>query len=387
MGRGGVSEVGEGGGEGGRTPPRHSLCYVSTAMSEQEVTPAVAQRIIIKFLTNEGVKPSEILTRLTAQFGDATLSRTQVFDWAKKFKEGREVVENESHQRRPRTSVTEDNIRLIRDLIEGDRRLTVDEIAREVQISHGSVHSIITEHLGFRKVCARWVPRLLTNDQKEVRKAICQRLLDRFNQEKDHFLKRIVTCDETWVHHYTPESKMASMEWRRKEEPCPVKMKTRPSAGKVLATVFFDWKGVLLVDFLHERRTINAAYYCQLLDSAKAAYRNKRRNQSVRDVILLHDNARPHTAALTQEKLNQLHWETLEHPPYSPDLSPCDFHLFGPLKEALGGQHFESNDDVEEFVRNWLKTRPETFYLEGIQKLPTRWEKCVNVEGGYIEKL
>ena len=54
-------------------------------MSEQEVASSVAQRIIIKFLTKEGVKPSEILTRLKAQFGDATLSRTQVFDWASKF--------------------------------------------------------------------------------------------------------------------------------------------------------------------------------------------------------------------------------------------------------------------------------------------------------------
>ena len=61
-------------------------------MSEQEVPPAVAQCIIIKFLTDEGVKPSEILTRLTAQFGETTLSRTQVFDWAKKFKEGQQAV-------------------------------------------------------------------------------------------------------------------------------------------------------------------------------------------------------------------------------------------------------------------------------------------------------
>ena len=105
-------------------------------MSEQEVPPAVAQRIIIKFLTNEGVKPSEILTRLTAQFGETTLSRTQVFDWAQKFKEGQEAVQNESHQKRPRTSVTDENIRAIRDLIESDRRLTIDKIARMVHVSH-----------------------------------------------------------------------------------------------------------------------------------------------------------------------------------------------------------------------------------------------------------
>ena len=91
---------------------------------------------------------------------------------------------------------------------------------------------------------------------------------------------------------------------------------------------------------------------------------------------------------MTDENIRaQFHWEKLEHPPYSADLSPCDFHLFGPLKEALGGQHFENDNEVEQFVRNWLKTRPQNYYQEGIQKLPTRWEKCINVEGDYIEKL
>ena len=50
-----------------------------------------------------------------------------------------------------------------------------------------------------------------------------------------------------------------------------------------------------------------------------------------------HDNARPHSATLTQEKLAQMYWTALEHPPYSPDLSPCNYHMFAPLKEALGG--------------------------------------------------
>jgi histone-lysine N-methyltransferase SETMAR len=130
----------------------------------------------------------------------------------------------------------------------------------------------------------------------------------------------------------------------------------------------------LLIDFLHERRTVNAAYYCQLLDNVKAAYKTKRRDQPITNVILLHDNARPHTAVLTRDKLKEFHWETLEHPPYSLDLSPSDYHLFGPLKEALGRHRFQSDDGVEEFVRNWAVTRPATFYEEGVQKLPTRWQ-------------
>lgn len=366
---------------------RHSTtCSVTIAMSEREVPSSVAQRIIVKFLTTEGVKPSAILRRLQAQFGDKTLKKTQVYSWHKQFLEGREAVENEVHQRRPRTSVTEANIRTVRRLLEDDRRLSVAAIASEVGISFGSAHTIITNDLGFRKVCARWVPRLLTENQKRNRMEVCQRHLNRYEAEGEGFLHRIVTCDETWVHHYTPESKQASMEWRRKNESAPVKAKTRLSAGKVLATVFFDFKGVLLIDFLHERRTVNAAYYCQLLDNARTAYRRKRRGFPIRDVILLQDNARPHTAALSMTKIETLSWTTLEHPPYSPDLSPCDYHLFGPMKEALGGQRFDDDVAVEDFVRNWLMAQPRSFYENGIKKLSSRWEKCVMKSGDYVEK-
>jgi len=100
-------------------------------------------------------------------------------------------------------------------------------------------------------------------------------------------------------------------------------------------------------------------------------------------VLLPHDNARPHSAALTQEKLAQMYWTALEHPPYSPDLTPCDYHMFGPLE--LGGQHFDNDEQVENFVHKWLQTRPPPFYDAGI-KTPNplanmhteRWTLCEN---------
>jgi len=94
-------------------------------------------------------------------------------------------------------------------------------------------------------------------------------------------------------------------------------------------------------------------------------------------MLLLH-NARPHSAALTQEKLARMYWTALEHPPYSPDLSPCDYHMFGPLKEALGGQRFDNDEqEVENFVRKWLQTRPASFYDAGIKNLPIHRQKCI----------
>ena len=98
---------------------------------------------------------------------------------------------------------------------------------------------------------------------------------------------------------------------------------------------------------------------------------------------MLHNNARPHTAAHTLETLKQLKWEAMEHPVYSPDLAPPDFHLFGPLKNALQGRRFSCDDDV---VHQWLRTQPKTFFADGIKKLVGCWEKCIAKQGDYIEK-
>ncbi|KAJ8928317.1 hypothetical protein NQ314_019129 [Rhamnusium bicolor] len=131
-----------------------------------------------------------------------------IFDkYVQKFRNGRDKVENQSHKRRPATSVNEDNIQAVCELVESDRRITVTEIASEEDISVESVHTVILNTLGYRKISARWVPRLLSEAQKNVRKDICHRLLSRFEQEGEAFLDRISTCDETWIHHYTPENK------------------------------------------------------------------------------------------------------------------------------------------------------------------------------------
>jgi hypothetical protein len=78
-------------------------------------------------------------------------------------------------------------------------------------------------------------------------------------------------------------------------------------------------------------------------------------------------------------------WTALEHLPYNLDLSSSDYHTFGPLKKALGGQRFD-DEQVENFVRKWLQTRPPSFYNTGIKKLPIRWQKCVEKGGNYVEK-
>ncbi|GFS76299.1 mariner Mos1 transposase [Trichonephila clavipes] len=157
--------------------------------------------------------------------------------------------------------------------------------------------------------------------------------LDRYHKEGDQFLERIVTGYETWVSHITPESKRQSMAWRHTNSPVRVKAKRTISTRKVMATVFWDRHGVLLVEFMQQGTTINAAAYFATPTKLRRAIQNKRRSFLMSGVLLLHDNARPHSAINIQNLIRSFGWEPIDHPPYSPDLAPSDFHLFRYLKE------------------------------------------------------
>lgn len=96
----------------------------------------------------------------------------------------------------------------------------------------------------------------------------------------------------------------------------------------VIITVFWDSNGIVFIEILHGQRTNNAVYYQDRVP--------------IRNILLLPDNAKPQTAAITQQTPENLHWKTTEHTPYRPDLPPCNYHLFGPLKQTLQGETYNS---------------------------------------------
>ena len=105
------------------------------------------------------------------------------------------------------TPTNDDHVERVRAVIRGNRRLTVREVAYKVGISIGSCHQIFTEKLKMRRVRAKFVPHLLTDDQKENRVRISQELLASANGN-ENFLKTIATGDKTWVYGYDVETNM-----------------------------------------------------------------------------------------------------------------------------------------------------------------------------------
>lgn len=84
--------------------------------------------------------------------------------------------------------------------------------------------------------------------------------------------------------------------------------------------------------------------------------------------------------------MKQLCRKTLEYPPFSPDLTPSDFHVFGPLNETLEGQRFNDYSEAEAYVSKVLQPRSTLIHEDGTSKLLIRGEKCVSRVGDYIEK-
>lgn len=343
-------------------------------------------RSVIRFLNARKVKPIEIYRQICKVYGQNAMSDSMVRRWVRQFNEGRSEVHDEERSGRP-SLVTDELVHAIDDKIQENRKFTISALAMEFpQISRSLIHEIVTEKLKFRKLCSRWVPKILTEQHKTKRMGSALQFLTRYDEGGEEFLTQIVTGDETWVSYDTPESKRQSMEWRHTSSPAKVKPKQILTPRKMMCTVFWDWKGILLIDFLPRGQTIKADVYCETLRKLCHAIQNNRRGLLSKGVVFLHDNARPHTANVTKNLLQGFGWDVFDHPPYSPDLAPSDFHLFLHLKSFLGGQHFNNDEELKENVSNWLKTQAANFYEEGIQKLVPRYDKCLQNFGSYVEK-
>jgi histone-lysine N-methyltransferase SETMAR len=157
------------------------------------------------------------------------------------------------------------------------------------------------------------------------------------NEEEDQFLFNIVTGDESWIHHFDPEEKRLSMQYRHTSSPLPKKSK-QCLCRQDSFDCFWDSQRVHMTEFLEAENTVNSARY---IETTKNLRRRVCRVRGLTSrILLLHDNARPHTARATIEVLETLRFEVLSHLPYSPELAPSDFHSFRHLKRDLKGTPF-----------------------------------------------
>ena len=151
--------------------------------------------------------------------------------------------------------------------------------------------------------------------------------------------------------------------------------------------IWWDQRGIIYYELLKPSETITGDRYRLQLLRLNQALKKKRPEWHNRHnkLIMLHDNARPHVIKPVKKYLEGAKWEILPHPPYSPDISPSDFHLFRFMQSALSGERFNSYEGIKKWLDEWIASKKPDFFIRGIHLLPERWEKVVASEGAYFE--
>ena len=232
------------------------------------------------------------------------------------------------------------------------------------------------------------MPHLLTDEQKQSRVRLASQVIEKYDKCDPRHSEEIVTGDETWIYHFQSDSKAKNMVWVSSEGDRPVIAHRCKTSNRMLYAIFFDSKGPVLQIPVPKSSSVTGKYYREsVLTQLVHFYQKCRPRTGVHGIKLLHDYAPAHKSATVQEYLKESGLDVLDHPPYSPDLSPCDFWLFPRLKEMLAWHLFESRLGIGSVVYQCLKHIPKEDYQAAFLKWVDQCKMCVGADGAYFEGL
>ena len=203
----------------------------------------------------------------------------------------------------------------------------------------------------------------------------CKRkLLKMYPKYSKKAFNNLVTGDETWVYYFEPKWKCSNWIWATKNARHPIIAKRTRTVKKVLYVIFFDNKDPVMVP---KSRTVTAKFYKNVvLRKLKKYYKTRRPKEGLKHLRLLHDNAPAHKAHLVTEFLESEKVTILPHPPFLPDLAPCDYFLFPKLKYHLSGKRYNSRNALGSEVYQYLMGVPIECYQNCFQKWTDRLKRC-----------
>lgn len=336
----------------------------------------------------KGLQVNQSHESLCSVLGEEAPSLSTVRYWFHQFEQGRESLEDEPRSGRPVEAVTPENVARVQELLKLHRNITVREIQEDLRISLASIEVILHQHLNVRKVASRWIPHLLSPEQKQARVDWCRFMLEKFQEGRSKRIDEIITGDETWIYSYDPETKQQSSVWVFEDEPPPTKVVRGRSTAKQMVAVFFRRQGMVAAVPLQQGKTVTANWYCDVcLPAVFEEIEKDRPRTGLKGIFLHHDNAPAHTAARTLDFLHERGVQLVTHPPYSPDLAPCDFFLFPEVKHRLRGNRFESEEAAVAEMNVILGDMPKKWFQNCFDKWFWRMTKCIDVRGEYFEKL
>ena len=314
---------------------------------------------------------------LQTAFRPSCMNRASVLEWHKRFKEGRDTVRDDERCGRSKEVRTPELIGQIKNFIDKDRRVSIETISAQFDVSVGTVHTIICEDLKMQKISVKFVPRVLREDQKERPCHDSREMVELINSDPA-VLDSLVNCDESWIYCYDPETKKQGSQWRHAGSPRSKAARQSKSTHKILMIPFFDSTGMIYMHWVATGETVNKKYYVEVLREFRKRFRRKRPTIFKSGQWHFHqDNAPVHNSILVSDYLTKMDIKTVRHPPYSPDLAPCDFWLFSQLKEKLRGCCYETTEEMKEAVTKITDTFTQKDFHGAFQKLLERYNKCI----------
>ncbi len=291
------------------------LATVATIQERKE------QRATLKFLAKSGFQPIECWRRLRTVWRDKTLGKTQIREWHKRFLNGQDDTSDKKRTGKPRSKCTAENITKVREMLQDDGKMSLREICDRTGLKMGVVVRIVKKELKLKHRAPKFMLTELTDAQKADRKEVCERNIEALcsSPDPEQFLQSIISGDESWINTCEQETKLQSSVWLLPKAPRPKKALRIPGNKKSMLTLFCDCKGVILMDWLQPKETVDSIRYVKTLAKLKEAIRQKRPNLwRSRAFKIHHDNASPHTSFHMTKHIDKWNLDILPHPPKLP---------------------------------------------------------------------
>ncbi|XP_074604095.1 histone-lysine N-methyltransferase SETMAR-like [Brevipalpus obovatus] len=210
----------------------------------------------IETLYRAGHKSDEIEKILNEQYSSKSPCLRTIQKWIQRVKFGDLELKDSPRSGRPAYVICEYNIDCVRKAISSNPKFLLRNLAGQLEISKDTVRKILVHHLDLKKMNARWVPFKLNESQKRVRVESSREIISTWEENWSELIDRIVTTDETWVCYENTDTRFSAAEWRKKSSKPPEIPKLRANKRKIMATVFWDSKGILMVDILPPNQTL-----------------------------------------------------------------------------------------------------------------------------------
>ena len=295
-------------------------------------------------------------------------------------RKGRESVRNDEKCGRSKEVRTPELIGQIKNFKDKDRRVSIETISAQSDVSVGTVHTIIREELNMQKICAKFVRRVLREDQKE-RHCLDSRAMVELINSDPAVLDAMVTCDISWIYCYDPEPRDRVLSGSMLALPDP-RRPDRSNSPTNFWWSLFDSTGMIYMDWVPTGQTVNKEYYVEVLRKFRKRFRRKRPALLKSGQWHFHQNNAPvHNSILLTEYLTKMGIKTVPHLPYSSDLAPCDFWLFPKLR----GCRYETIEEMKEAVTKVIDTLTQEDFDGAFEMLLERYNKYIAVGGDYLE--